>query len=204
MSHYSFDDRLAYTRGVREQTDIEMIKAMLPGCQTVEKTPPSEDRNGVDYVATLRRGATVLIDAKTRDAGASRWWNGEPDIALEIWSVMPGGRYQIPRNQSKVGWTLSEHSNVDLILYTFSPQDSDLAYLLSFQLLRCAFIHNFARWKSRYKIGRQDSSQWESQAIFVPVSVVLGAITDACCQKVARDRQDHAQAWTHGHMIHEL
>lgn len=182
MAQYTLEGKLAYSRGIRETTDIATIRAMLPGCQDITKTTITQDRAGIDYVATLRGGAQVLIDAKTREPGASRWWTGEPELALEIWSVMPGGRYNVPRECAKAGWTLSERTSVDLILYTFDPQDSGAAFLLSFQLLRTAFVRNFAFWTTeRYKVGRQDSLSWESTAVFVPVSVVLAAITSACC-----------------------
>ena len=186
MAQYTFDGRLAYTRGVREATDIETIKAMLPGCRNVVKTEIAQDKTGIDYVATLRHGGQVCIDAKTRVAGASRWWKKEPELALETWSVMPDGKYSTPYGISKIGWTLSERTEVDLILYTFDQKDSDVAYLLSFQMLRTAFVHNRKEWAARYKVGKQDSFRWESEAIFVPASIVLQAIMDASCGIVVR------------------
>jgi len=186
---HSFNGKLDFSRGKREATDIETIKAMLPGCTRVEKTSEKTDRQGIDYIAYLRRGAEIFIDAKTREAGASNYWkHGEPEIPLEIWSIRPGGKYGTPEEQKKTGWTLCEQSLVDLILFTFDPQDSDDAFLISFQLLRAAFVKHFYTWSRMYDRKTQEShnngSRWESECVFVPINVVLNAITDTSCGKL--------------------
>jgi hypothetical protein len=182
-----FATKLAMSRGIREQTDIETLKTWLPGCVSVEKTDVQTDKKGIDYIATLRRGAQIAIDAKTRDRGASRFWRSrgsghvkEPEVALEIWSVVPGGKFRTP--QGKTGWTLCEQKNTDLIYYTFDPADTNEAFLVSFHLLRIAFRQNINIWTSKYHTKTQETTEdgrsWQSKAVFVPVSVVLRAITD--------------------------
>ena len=180
MAIHSFDEKLAYSRGVREATDIETIRSLIAGCESVRKTDLFDDRAGVDYIATLRRGAEVLIDAKTRTPGCSRHWRNGPELALEIWSVMP--TEQSP--DGKVGWTACEEKNVDYILFTFPPDDSMAVYLYPFQLLRMAFRENYNGWASAgYKTDVQKSTSqemgaWQSKCIFVPEPVVWTAIRD--------------------------
>lgn len=173
MNEYGFHERLSFSLGVVAETCEETIQAMLPGCVNVRKTDEAEDRTGIDYIATLRRGAEVFIDHKARDTGCSKFWNGEPDIAVELWSVRP-----INGHSGVVGWTLDEAKKTHYTLHTFHPDDSVNAYLLPFQLLRAAYRANFATWNKRPK-GIQDSGRWQSECRFIPVSVVLKEITNA-------------------------
>lgn len=172
---YDFNERLQFSRGIRERCDVDTIISMIPGAVSCVKTEAEQDRRGVDYVVTLRRGARVLIDAKGRDYNerrpASSFWQDEPDLALEIWSDVA---------RRTTGWTLNEASNVDLILFTFDPRDTVQCYLLGFQTLRAAFRANLEWWRQRYKPATQKSFQegrcWFSQCIFVPVSEVQEAM----------------------------
>lgn len=177
---YDMQDMLAFSKGEALNTDTETLKAMLPGCISVEISTESTDRNGIDYIATLRKGARIFIDAKTRSQGCSRFWkvdaNGlkHPEIALELWSVKPNGKYK--RTEGKVGWTLCEKKQTDMILYTFDETDCRDVFLFSFQLLRMVFRRNCKEWMETFKVDVQDSGKWESQAVFIPVSVVFDAI----------------------------
>jgi len=183
MAAYSFAEMLKYSRGVREQSDALTIQAMISGCETVVKTGTADDKAGVDYIATLRGGATVLIDAKTRTAGCSRYWRQGPELALEKWSVLPGGKYSTP--QGKTGWTLCETKNVDYILFTFDPSDSVEVFLYPYQLLRMTFRRMLPQWWKTYKKDTQESDGWESQCVFVPESVVWSAMRDSMRVQVA-------------------
>lgn len=172
MILHDFNQKLEYSLGTREVFDIQLLKAIITNCDNIVKTDENLDRQGVDYIATLRRGAEVYIDAKTRECGASKYWKyGEPELALEIYSAIPD-----VCTRGKVGWTLNEASNVDLILYTFDRSDTNKYYLLPFQHLRLAFVQNFHEWCKKYIIKKQYNKQWVSEAVFVPASVVLDAI----------------------------
>lgn len=184
----SWEQKLTYSFGVRQRTDIETLRALIPGCTGVVKTNRDADKKGVDYIATLRRGAEILIDAKSREAGASRYWqHGDPELALEIYSVKP-----VPGIHSgKVGWTLNEASDVDMIFYTFAQRDTDNVYLLPFQHLRMAFIQNFSAWSRTYRRKEQETEKgrlyWRSECIFVPADAVLRAIDSVSRCNVMRD-----------------
>ena len=103
MTH-DFNQKLQFSLGEREIVDKNVLKNTICGSVKIEKTDEKLDREGIDYISPLRGGAKVFIDAKTREPGASRYWkNGEPDLALEIWSVV-----RDERHPGKVGWTLSE------------------------------------------------------------------------------------------------
>ena len=168
---YTFENRLAFSEGRRQDTDIQTIRKMIDGCADVRIPTTQENKKGIDYVATLRHGAELYIDAKARDAGCSRFWKDGPELALEDWSVVADNG-----NTPKVGWTLDESKLSDLILFTFDPSDADVCYLLCFQLLRIAFRRNYREWKRTYKGAFQNSADWRSHCIFVPASVVMEAI----------------------------
>lgn len=166
--------KFEFSRGANEAQDLEIIKSSIIGCVNVEKSSADMDKMGIDYVATLRNGALIYIDAKRREAGASRYWkHNEPEFALETWSVMRSDKHD-----GKAGWTLSESSNVDMILYAFDNQDWDKCYLLPFQFLRMAFRKNFHEWTKKYHKKTQANNGWTSEAVFVPASVVLKAISE--------------------------
>ena len=175
---HNFNQKLCYSFGEQEQSDIDILKQAFIGSVSVIKTDIETDKGGADYIVTLRKGAKILIDAKTREPGASRYWRyKEPELALEKWSVCPDEN----GDGGKVGWTLNEECNVDMILYTFDPSDSKQFYLLPFQHLRIAFIRHYAEWVNRYGLKKQRSEyglKWQSEAVFVPASIVINAIVE--------------------------
>lgn len=175
---YDFAERLAFSQGKRGERDAEILKKAIPNCVDVRKTDEATDRKGVDYIATLEGGAEIGIDVKARDKGVSKYWkNGKEDLVLEIWSVYPDGM-----NEGKIGWTLSDKTNVDLILYTFDEEDSKNYYLLPYQFLRIAFVKHGREWIKRYGHKQSTTSTknmnrvWYSQAVFVPADEVINAM----------------------------
>lgn len=173
---YDFREDLQWSKGQNAERDMHAIRLLFgSSCSEVCTTSKEQDRQGYDYVVTLRRGATVLVDAKRRKQGSSRYWkHGEPDLQLEIWSVMPQ-----PGRKGKAGWTLSESSEADLILFSYDPSDTHEIYLIPFQLLRMAFRRNLTVWQHQYKkTAPQNNGTWHSQCMFVPRSVVAQAINE--------------------------
>jgi hypothetical protein len=181
---YDFQNKLAMSKGSRLDTDKETIQKLLDGCVLVETACAEMDKIGVDYIATLRMGAKVYIDAKTRDLGCSRYWNGCPEVAIELWSVMPNGKYKIDARCARAGWTLDECKVTDMILYIWHPQDSEVAYLFPFQNLRMAARRNIMDWMLKYKTDIQDSGKWQSKAVFVPVNEVVRSIIETFTEPV--------------------
>ena len=168
---HDFSKKLEFSLDARQQFDISILKKIYDYAD-IQKTSAEVDKTGVDYVATLRRGGVINIDAKTREKGASRYWKyGEPELALEIWSAVP-----TPTNSGKTGWTLDESSQVDYILYTFDSSDTNKFYYLPFQMLRVGFVKHYKDWKKEYPVKRQYSNNWTSEAVFVPASVVIAEI----------------------------
>lgn len=171
---YDFNAKLCYSRGIRESTDLETLKSMIPGCLSVEKTSVEQDKQGIDYIATLRKGAKILIDAKTRTKNCAKYWKCGPELALEIWSVKPENGLN-----GKTGWTLNESCLVDYILFTFDPVDCNTAFLYPFQLLRTSFVLFYKQWKNEFKSDIQSSGLWKSECLFVPEDVVYAAMRSA-------------------------
>ena len=178
---WDMNERLAFSLGEREVFDIKVLKEAIPGCASIIKTDEKTDKAGIDYVATLKGGAKINIDAKARDKGSARFWHhGEPDLCLERLSVCP----EKQGGNEKIGWTLSQSSNVDMILYTFAPTEYHGFYLIPFQHLRMAFLRNGCEWVEKYGYKFQRSNGWRSKAVFVPASIVLNAVIDVMQGKV--------------------
>ncbi len=177
-----FDEKLAYSKGKNGENDIQTIRTML-GCLDVRQADVSMDKRGVDYIATLRRGAQVFVDSKTREPGCRKYWRSGEEVAVEIWSVMPGGKHETPIHRAKIGWTLDESKITDYILYTWDKTDCEFAYLVAFQVLRVATRRNLKNWIKMFGTKIQNSGSWESQAVFVPIGIVLDAMRDV--QKMA-------------------
>jgi hypothetical protein len=99
---------------------------------------------------------------------------------------MPGGKFQI--NSSKAGWTLDESKKTDMVLYTFSPCDTTVAYLIPFHSLRMAAVRNVVNWRQKYKVDTQETNEgrrgWQSQAVFVPASIVIKAMEETYSGKI--------------------
>jgi len=171
---YEFDERLAFSKAQRQESDIDTLRAMFPKAASIIKTDVDEDRAGTDYIIELRRGAKLRVDAKARDKGCRRFWKAGPEVALEVWSVRPGGKYGT--QYGRVGWGLDEAKEIDLILFTFDQADHAFAYVRPLPLLRETFRRNCDSWGSQYKRDVQDSRSWESECIFVPLVVLDQAI----------------------------
>lgn len=181
MTAFEFAERLAFSRGVRERTDVETLRRMIAGCERVEPTSSADDRKGVDYWAHVRGGRPLGIDAKAREAGAGRYWvNGEPDLALERWSIVPDHA----RPRGVPGWTIDPAKLTDMVLFTFDPQDTDLCYLLGLPQLRLTFLRFRHRWRDRgYRYAAQTTnrngrSAYRSACLFVPAGVVLDGMRE--------------------------
>ena len=175
---WNFEERLAFSQGKRGERDAKILKQAIQNCIDVRKTDEATDRKGVDYIAILEGGAELGIDVKARGKGCSKYWkNGHEDLLLETWSVCPD-----ENNKGKIGWTLSDKTNVDYILFTFDEEDSNKYYLLPYQPLRMAFQRNKQEWLEKYKFTtlisttKKSGRTWRSQAVFVPVDEVLIAI----------------------------
>ncbi len=177
---YDFQERLTFSTTANGRTFEAIILDTLPGIVSVTKTDTATDKTGIDYVAVLNGGACVFVDLKLRDAGCSKFWNGEEELALELWSVMPT---RADRKDGKPGWTWDSSKATHYTLHAFHPADSEHVFILPFQLLRKAFRARARDWRSRYKTGIQESGKWKSECVFVPVSEVLSAIQTAMiCQ----------------------
>ena len=171
MSVNDWDKKLQFSLN-GQPFDTELLKEHITGCVSVRKTDVATDKTGIDYIAELKDGARLGIDAKTRMKGASSYWKyGVPELAVEIYS-----KYYREKEMRVIGWTLSERTGVDYILYTFDPADTDRYFFIPFQLLRLATIHNGHEWAERYGIKKQWSNNWTSTSIFVPAPAVLRAV----------------------------
>ena len=154
--------------------DKDLIVDVIPGCANVVKTKPNVDKLGVDYIAVLKDGSEVTIDAKTRRPGSSKFWkSGEPELCLERYSVV---------EQKKIGWLFKSSTiHPDYILYTFDRNDTDKFYLIPYLLLRKAAWKYWRSWATRYGVKQQPNDSYggyTSDAVFVPASMVISAVSE--------------------------
>jgi len=180
MSDYAFAVELARSHR-RADYDIWAIQQLLPHCESARQSTKEDDLAGIDYLAKLRNGRDVPVDAKYRKRGASKYWKySEPELALERYSVVPDSTKG--HGEGKIGWTLDPAKLTEYVLFTFHPDDTPRAFLMPFQSLRAAFLANGEQWLDRYgKKGSyfyesSNNGQWESAALFVPASVVIDAM----------------------------
>ena len=170
VSQWSFEDRLAFSQGKMGSDAMETIKALIPDCETVEPSTLAQDIKGIDYIAILDSGVALKIDHKVREHGCSKYWKTGPELALETWSIY--GR--------KLGWTLDKAKDTDYTLHTFDASDTEIVYLLPFQLLRKAFRKHGGDWSRQYgtkmQHSRNNGREWDSECVFVPATIVLDAI----------------------------
>ena len=163
----------AYSMGNRQQFDISMLVEIIPNYAGAVKTGLDVDKQGVDYIVSLTDGSSVTIDAKTRKAGSSKWWQNGVELCLERYSVV---------EQKKVGWLFKDSTvHPDYILYTFDRSDTDKYFLIPYLLLRKAAYRHWKEWEARYGIKKQPNSShggYTSDAVFVPATVVMKAVTD--------------------------
>jgi len=182
MIRRNFGEDLHWSQGQVRDTCEATIRDMLTGCVKIEKTDTETDKSGIDYYATLRRGARVGIDHKARRAGCSKFWkDGHDELALETWSVCPSD--ECPKG--KAGWTLDESKQTDYTLHTFDPADSVNCYLIPFQLLRVSFRKHGRTWCEHFRVEKQCSGGWYSECVFVPIWCVFEAITEAMESRIA-------------------
>lgn len=184
VTPYTFKDRLDFSTGRKRATDMETIKVLLPGCVSVKITGREQERKGIDYIATLRGGAEIYIDSKAREKGCSLYWkNGQPEVALEIWSVKPS-----LNSPGVTGWTLNENKLTDMILFTYDITDTDLCYLVPFQHLRIAFRKYYALWTHYKKAEQETDGNYRSECVFVPIDTVLNGIVTTCKGLLSKDQ----------------
>lgn len=196
MNEYAFAERLAWSKGKRADDDAETIHKLIPGCAEVAVAPTVLDRLGIDYVATLRRGATLNIDTKTREVGVSRHWKSyelfgvliEPELTIECYSIVPVHRgFQHPDTNSgdwcpegAPGWTIDESKLTDYVLYLFDPSDTEECFLLPFQLLRMATIANWETWRGKFMRphcrSEKNGRRWETESCYPPAWCVIDAV----------------------------
>lgn len=176
---YTFKSKLQFSCGVAENTHPDTIKKLIVGCIAVRKAPLEMDKTGIDYIGTLRGGAEVMIDMKTREPGCKKFWKFnketqrvEPEVSLEIWSGMPCEK----KPSGKTGWTLDESKLTDYTVHVFDTNDTNEVFLLPFQILRMVFRENLETWRKQYRVAIQNSGTHKSQCMFVPAHVVLEAI----------------------------
>lgn len=169
---YDFRAKLEASRGSVADQDKSTLTKFFSGVQTVLTGSEAQDRRGIDYVVRFEHGGQTLVDAKGRELGCSRYWGSEPELALEVCSVVDkDGRCR------KSGWTWDAGKECQYILYRFRPEDCANAWVIPFQQLRTAFLRSGRAWATEFGVKMQHSGDWESQCIFVPVSAVEDALS---------------------------
>ena len=158
-----------YLESIKQiENDIAALKRKFPDTIKITKTSVSDDKAGTDYQILLKSGELQRIDVKRRTFGASCYWEefDNPDIPLEIWSV-------ITTKRKKIGWTLAD-STADYILFLFELEDTPCEILLPFKLLKMIFYYHGREWAEKYGIKIQKNTdkygnKWNSAVVFVPV-----------------------------------
>jgi len=159
LRHFDFRQELSHSRQAAVTELVTTAARELFGQHvTIEPAAEDDDRAGVDYWALLPSGRRLGIDLKLRrdhgDAG---------DVALELWSVVPGpdGRPGVP------GWPWDPRKRTDYVLWLWL--DTRTYYAIPYPLLQAAFCRYARSWVRRYRTADQSSGGWTSRCVFVPI-----------------------------------
>jgi len=168
---FTFQGQLDMSEGVGNGKNIEeIILPHIPTAVKVVRANITDDRNGIDYWATLSSGQKKSIDLKARDED---FWKkkGQDDVALETWSVIG----------KKIGWTRDPNKQTDYIFFFW--KDTERWMLVPFLMLYRVFCENYEEWYRVYPKYKQptnnpDGSHWESECIFIPRRLIWTKIYD--------------------------
>jgi len=174
----SFSKLGAFSNNYRSSinyVEADIKKLIELGFSHVHQANEKEDQKGGDYLAKDFNGRQVYIDVKRREKGCSKYWkNGIPEVAIEFESVCAGGKYNI--KEPRIGWSFDDKKITDWIVYLFDESDFKSALYIDFKLLYAA-LHEFKNvLTKKYKLKYQDSGQWESSAMFVPILDIFDLI----------------------------
>lgn len=173
-TQYDWDGRMLMSEGVSEAASVaEILAANIPGACEATRAEIADDKNGTDWWVRRSCGHSLSVDCKVREKD----WAAKPepqradDLALEIWSVY---------ETRTVGWTLRKDKRTDYILWLW--KNTGRWCLVPFPMLCCVFWLHGKAWCAEYKKGWQHTKKgdahWWSECVFVPRSVVWGAIID--------------------------
>jgi len=170
MNTFNFNERLNKSNDSSIQEEIkEILMAIFPYAIDIQKADLQADIKGTDYWVRFKYRKVVSIDVKVRDTDPLEMW-GKNDLALETFS---------DKERETVGWTRDEKKNTDYVLWYFSKTKRYV--ILPYLLLQSIFVKNWENWKEQYKNDTQDSSEWKSECIFVPLDIILKSIYEEYC-----------------------
>lgn len=173
MISYSFRDKLEDSNNKMIEREIQAVKIFFPNANRLEIVNDTViDKLGCDVIAHYTNGNTWKIDRKMRVKGCSRFWkHGIPDLAPEIWSVVPE-KWQ----KGIVGWTLDKTKITEWVVCTYHPEDTRECYCINFYEYRQFFIDNKDMLiKYGYRTAYQNSGGWRSQCLFIPIDIIRDA-----------------------------
>lgn len=186
MTEFIFDEckEIEYNHKPR---DLEILKQYFPNSRIIPGTK-EQDRRGIDWVVMTQDNREIYIDTKTRThRGSELSCLGKPypEIILELWSIMPGGKYNTPIGRSRIGWSKDETKLTNYVLYTFHPDICTKHYLFRFKTLKHIVAIREALWRTKndkkfksnitIRIISSEKS-WESECAYVPVNLIFKEI----------------------------
>lgn len=143
---HHFAERLEWSAELSDEPSwVAFYKRLWPDLVTAVRIDQNSEwqKAGIDRLLILKNGRSFTVDEKKRakDYG---------DILIEEWSVgrVVNGQYC----GEKVGWSLDQAKRCDFIAYAIPTATK--CYLLPFEILRQACVHNLERWKKLASGGR--------------------------------------------------
>jgi hypothetical protein len=173
MIKYGFREKLDESNQIILERQMRAIEVFFSAANKIEPvTDVNLDKMGCDVIVHYPNGSHWFIDRKMRIKGCSRYWElGTPDIAPEIWSVVPEkGMAGVP------GWTLDMSKQTDWVVCAYHPADTRMCYCIDFNQYRDFFIRKKDDLvRAKYQTAFQDSGSWRSQCMFLPITVLRDA-----------------------------
>lgn len=164
IRYYNFGERLGFSK-TADAAIIPLLLEYVPDAKNITFTSISHNDEGIDCTITRELGSIVHVDLKVRSCDY-----GKDDLALETWSVC----------FTKVGWTRDYTKKTDYVLWYWV--DSHKHYWVAFPPLRRVFSKYWQLWT--YRKEPQDSGDWQSEVMFVPIAMIEREIAALATPKI--------------------
>lgn len=176
MGEFNFEKQLneSLTPDIFEKVEAFLLETFTDA-KRIHAAHPDNDKSGADLWIERAGKNFLAVDLKTRKKDCKTY--GNDDVALESWSVIASAT-----NKQKIGWTIDPLKITDLVVFMWL--DTDRMTAIWFKYLFAAFITHKDEWMDAYQVDKQSTTtpnnKWESECVFVPRSVIQGALDKPC------------------------
>jgi hypothetical protein len=165
---YNFHENFVFSEGIEEEGDlVKYLLDMIPGSIEFKRASESDDKEGTDYWIVRKPGLqSVKVDIKKRRFDPIEKL-GKDDVCIETTSVYigkdnyPWSPPWLDNCRIKIGWTLDDTKNTDLVVYTWPREDGRRRFwVVYFPHLCRAAQKNWRIWAKKYGEVPTDNEEY--------------------------------------------